>query len=125
MVVAVLIGGSYAALRRVPASFPPVLLLLLTATAFVAPRIRLRRLSPGLRRFAVSRRLAWPLVMWRGALVALLVATVAAVLLLLAGLLDPHVGPRGVAVRALAMAGAAAANVIVWRAIRRRGRRGP
>lgn len=120
VVVVVLFGGGFAALRRVPGSFPPVFLLLLTVTAFVAPRIRLRRLPPGLQRFAMSRRLAWPLVVWRGAVVALLATALAALLLLLAALPDPHVGPRGVAVRALALSGVAAANVIVWRAMRRR-----
>lgn len=60
IVVVAIAAGVWLGIRYAPNRFPSIFATVVLAAAVVAPRIRQRRLSPTLRRFAASRRLASP-----------------------------------------------------------------
>jgi len=117
-VAVVMALGFWLGLRYAPHEFPTIFFTAVVGSAFVAPRLRLRRMSPTLQRFAASQRLASPNLVWKRALLILLVAPVFAGAFVLAILgLVKRDGPHAFSI--VVVVGCLYA---FWRAVRRRRR---
>lgn len=124
-IAVVLAVGFWLWLRYAPHQFPTIFLTTLLGSAFVAPRLRLRRMSPTLQRFAASRRLASPNVAaWKRVLLILLVAPffLGALALAAVGIVRALSPSHGDPNRVLVFAVGGACFYGLWRAVR--GRRG-
>jgi tetratricopeptide (TPR) repeat protein len=119
---AALLVGLFAASRRLPGSFPAIFVAAMVGSLLIAPRLRLRRLSPTVQRFAASRRLVSPRLPVQRFLVTILLGLVVplALILVVGGLLDPKV-PKS---RVLVPVVAAVSAFTFWRGARRRRGRG-
>ena len=123
VILAAMIAGFCLGMKYAPEHFPSIFLVVLLGAAVIAPRLRLRRMSPTVQQFAASRRLAAPRFSALRRLLRALVplSSWSAIVIAAVIVADPE-ARQGAAGWTLVAAGAAGAVFVGWRAVRRRRR---